>query len=118
MRLRVPDLGDRRDDLPLLVRHLLEQLVSGHQDLRGADAPLLDAPLAARLLRHSYRMEARELKQILWRAMADRTGEALPLSEGVRALLDERPPRAASSPKNQPATAITMRRSGAIENRV
>ncbi len=65
MVLRLPPLRERRDDIPLIAAHLLEQLA---HDLRRPVPQLDDAAVAA-LLQHSWPGNVRELRNVLERAM-------------------------------------------------
>jgi len=78
LRVELPPIGDRREDVALLARHILVR----------AGAPALDVALVERLVRHRYRHHARELERILWQALADLSGEKVALSPAVNALLD------------------------------
>lgn len=87
VRLEVPSLDERRDDLPLLVEHRMRVLVESHEDLRRQEAPRVSAELMERLLSYEYPRQVRDLEQLLWRALAERTGATLTVTSGVRALL-------------------------------
>jgi two-component system nitrogen regulation response regulator GlnG/two-component system response regulator HydG len=82
--VETPDLNDRRDDIPLIARHLLRRLGSG--DAKIADRvfpegklerePKLSLDLLRVLVTHPYRTNVRELERLLWRAIeASRAGE-------------------------------------------
>jgi hypothetical protein len=63
VRLTVPGLDERRDDIPLLVRHLLR---------RAAEkSPEIGAPLIETLLHHEYTTHSRELHALLWKALEE-----------------------------------------------
>lgn len=57
LRLEMPPLNDRREDIPLLTRHLLTGL--------GRTSPRVDARLMEGLLRHRYSLHIRELRGLL-----------------------------------------------------
>lgn len=64
IRLEVPPLRDRRDDIPLLVEHLIAQL-----ETRYSAPPKTFAPEAVRILqRHRWPGNVRELEQIVERS--------------------------------------------------
>jgi len=70
--IHLPALRERREDLPLLVEHLLRRL-SPERPLR------LDADSLARLARHDFPGNIRELRNILERAMLMADGDVLSL---------------------------------------
>jgi len=88
LRLGLPGLEERREDIPLLLRHMLNGLRREDPGaLRrfpaGPDGlPGLAAPLVARLLRRPFSTHVRELHQLLWAALSDAPGPLLALEEG------------------------------------
>jgi DNA-binding NtrC family response regulator len=84
VRVELPPLDARRDDVPLLVRHLARRAAAK----LGVPEPELDVRLVEALVRHRYRLHARELEQILWSALAEsgHAGRVL-LTEGVQRVL-------------------------------
>ena len=92
LRVEVPPLSERREDIPLLVRHLLRLAASRNEDVRrtffetrpGAEAEARIAPeLMERILRHPLRTNTRDLEQILWQALAESRGKVVELTPGV-----------------------------------
>ena len=81
VRMLVPPLRDRPDDIPLLVEHFVRQFRPGRP------LPLAAADLA-RLLRHPWMGNARELRNVIERACALSRGAALVIDDA----LEERPP--------------------------
>jgi two-component system nitrogen regulation response regulator GlnG/two-component system response regulator HydG len=72
-RIRVPGLGERRDDVPLLAHHLLRKVAGdAEQRLRffGGEEPRLSSELIAALLGRPFVAHTRQLLEILWRAIA------------------------------------------------
>ena len=68
--IQLPPLHERREDLPLLARHLLKQLGFPH---------LWFAPATLQLLRHyAWPGNIRELKHVLLRAAPPTTGTTIP----------------------------------------
>jgi DNA-binding NtrC family response regulator len=106
VRLLVPGLDERREDIPLLVRHLLRgtmkkspNAVRRFVGAAGEQAePRVGASLIEHLLKSRYSTNLRELHALLWRAMSASTGDVIEWSE-------EAPPAAA------PATATNEPRS-------
>jgi len=79
VRVEVPPLGERREDIPLLVRHLLVQAAAKspglaqrftHTSPDGAEHAKVDAKLIDVLLRRNYAGNVRELEAMLWKAMS------------------------------------------------
>jgi transcriptional regulator with AAA-type ATPase domain len=73
LRVRVPDLDERREDIPLLSFHLLRHARQANPDIGArffaGDHPRLDPALVDHLVRRPYTTHVRELDAILWRAM-------------------------------------------------
>lgn len=101
MELTIPPLRDRRDDIPLLVRHL----VARHQAATGLCRAVDDATM--RLIEaHDWPGNVRELDNVILRGMLLASGETIvdsDLPAQVRFALDRRsteaPPRRANSPE-------------------
>ncbi len=74
LRIEVPGLDARREDVPLIARHLLEKIAEDDPQLAGRfftdGAPRLTAALARGLARHPYGTHVRELEALLWEAMS------------------------------------------------
>ncbi|WP_437727709.1 sigma 54-interacting transcriptional regulator [Sorangium sp. So ce861] len=84
LRLDVPGLDERRDDIPFLARHLLRRAAAKSPEamrpfLASASAgePRVKASLVEHLLRTRYTTNIRELGALLWRAMSASTGDAI-----------------------------------------
>jgi len=74
--IRLPALRERREDLPLLVEHLLARL--------APERPLrLDAKVHKRLLEHDFPGNIRELRNLLERAMLMADGDVLSLDDDL-----------------------------------
>jgi DNA-binding NtrC family response regulator len=111
LRIELPSLEQRREDVPLLSRHLLlraarrapdvgRHFVEGWDGERGE--PRIDPKLIERLIAHRYTHNVRELDSLLWLAMAGSTGDVVELTDEVAEELSAgappaRPPNAASS---------------------
>jgi DNA-binding NtrC family response regulator len=86
-RIQVPPLSARREDIPLLARHLLRKLAAENPAIvrrffsgEAADGePMLSAELICMLLRHDYRTHVRELERLLWMAIEQSAGNCLTL---------------------------------------
>lgn len=112
--VEVPDLKSRREDIPLLVRHILRQEAARGDEVArecfpDGDArcePTLALALARALLTRDYPANVRELKAELWRALAER-------ELGFAA----RPPHAADAPRGAAGpTPARVRPSAAPES--
>jgi transcriptional regulator with GAF, ATPase, and Fis domain len=76
-RIEVSDLNARKEDVPLLARHLLCRILSTDDGLahrfwtaeRGTAVPSLSLRFVRGLLSRDYVSHARELEGILWRAL-------------------------------------------------
>jgi two-component system nitrogen regulation response regulator GlnG/two-component system response regulator HydG len=76
LRIAMPGLGDRREDVPLVARHLLRRMAESDPmvaervlDERGE--PRWSARFVAALVQASYRTHVRELETWLWQAIRD-----------------------------------------------
>lgn len=81
-RIHIPPLSERVEDIPLLVRHLLEGMTTNDGELRGRywDAkgnPRVGVSLVRALLRKPPRANVRELRNLLWTALQQNTGDTL-----------------------------------------
>jgi DNA-binding NtrC family response regulator len=109
LRLEVPGLDDRRDDIPVLMRDLLRRAATKSP---GATQRFRDpatgelrvkASLVAHLLHASYTTNVRELAALLWRAMSASTGSAIEWSDAPASdVVSEAP---APAPAPEPAAA-------------
>jgi DNA-binding NtrC family response regulator len=86
LRLDVPGLEARREDIPLIVRHLLRRAAAKSPEatrrflVSTAGSPpelRIKASLIEHLLQHRYTTHLRELDALLWHAMATSKGEAI-----------------------------------------
>ncbi|WP_434048489.1 MULTISPECIES: sigma 54-interacting transcriptional regulator [Sorangium] len=108
LRLEVPGLDERRDDVPLLIRHLLRRAVARSPDAvrrfftpssDGALEPNLRPSLIEHLLKRSYTTNIRELDALLWRAMSTSAGDAIAWS-GSAPSTGSAPPGATEPPED------------------
>jgi DNA-binding NtrC family response regulator len=80
--VRMPNLGSRVEDIPLIVRHLLKQVAREDAELRARfflpeDEPRLGAGLLMGLLRGPAIGNVRWLRNTLWRSLAESSGDTL-----------------------------------------
>jgi DNA-binding NtrC family response regulator len=73
LRLAVPPLRNRREDIPFLAERLLEQQCAA----LGRTPPELTRAAVARLSSHDWPGNVRELKNVLERALCHQSGDAL-----------------------------------------
>jgi two-component system nitrogen regulation response regulator GlnG/two-component system response regulator HydG len=108
----VPDLDERREDIPLLSCHLLRRARQANPEIGArffaGDHPRLDLALVDHLVRRPYATHVRELDAILWRAMTASTSDVVALPEGLPpgprpALYPDKPGEAAPPPKSRRA---------------
>lgn len=89
LRLGVPGLDSRREDVPLLARHLLRRVAKTDAEMAGrffsADGlPRIAPALVRSLVSRDYRTHVRELDALLWLAMATSRGDTVDLTPQVR----------------------------------
>jgi len=91
LRLRVPDLNERRDDIPLLARHLLRRIAARDPDavrrfFPGGDPatePRVGRELVLALVQRSYATHVRELLALLWESIQHSPGDTLLAPPGL-----------------------------------
>ncbi len=88
LRIAVPGLNERREDLPLLARALLTRLADDDPALRQrffeAGEARLDPELVEALLTHQFSTHHRELESLLLLAMATSSGAFIAFTPAVR----------------------------------
>ena len=87
-RIATPELAERREDIPLIALQLLRSMMLDNRDLQarffsGAGVPRLCEGFARRLVQRAYRANVRELRQLLWKALASSTGSELEWPEAA-----------------------------------
>lgn len=97
-RITIPGLGDRREDIPLLIIELLGRIAQDNPQLagrfferrRGERAePKIAPDFVVRLLRHPFTHHVRELDRILWLAMGSAEDDYIGVTEAVDAELGQ-----------------------------
>ncbi len=81
-RIEVPSLRARREDTPILVRHLIRRIAVKDPEVgaRWLDAqrePLIALAFARAVIERRYATNVRELEGMVWRAMAASRGDRL-----------------------------------------
>jgi two-component system nitrogen regulation response regulator GlnG/two-component system response regulator HydG len=96
LRANTPPLQERREDVPLLARKLLQNIVAREPDLvrfcRDGE-PRVAPDLIARLIQHDYTLHVRELERLLWDALSSSPADYLALTPSVREQLKVKEPR-------------------------
>jgi len=115
LRLAMPSLNDRREDVPLLARHLLRRRARkdaaiGARFFAGWDGaagePRLAPALVRALVGHRYTTNVRELDAMLLRAVVESRGSALELSESLAGEMAPARPRRPSATQGLGAEEI------------
>ena len=105
LRMHVPPLSQRVEDIPLLVTHLLRGIAADDvvlaerffdRDGDGTLQPRVTAELMVALLQHEYALHVRELEALLWSSLGSSRGDRLALTEELRAELGPKPADEAS----------------------
>ena len=107
IRVEMPDLNARREDIPMLAVHLLRRIARQDPELAqryfpdgdASATPRVGLPLVEALVRHRYSTHVRELEGLLWKAMAEGRGDTLELFEGFPA-----PGEVADEPDDEPVS--------------
>jgi DNA-binding NtrC family response regulator len=78
-RIASPELTERREDIPLIALQLLRRMMPDNHDLQArffsaTGVPRLSDGFMRRLVEQPYRANVRELRQLLWRALATSPG--------------------------------------------
>lgn len=128
LRVELPPLSERREDVALLVRHLILRASEKSPEIaarfvarqEGAAAVRVDTQLVDELLRRSYSANMRELEGLLWNAMSGSDGDTVSSSElpsGRRARESGAAPSVPSShPRNAEPSEEAIRQALAREN--
>ncbi|MEO0606052.1 MAG: sigma 54-interacting transcriptional regulator [Myxococcota bacterium] len=95
LRIPTPRLGDRREDIGLLIRHLLHRMATDDPSLAPAlfeqgdldGPPRITSRFVATLAAHPYQTEIRELQMLLWEALSEANGDPLDVFDRYRTLV-------------------------------
>lgn len=91
LRVNVPGLDERRDDIALLARHMLKKTAARDPEFRAQfcehGEPRVASDLICALTQHAFSTHVRELHGLLMRAAGSSRGKELELSKEVRAVL-------------------------------
>jgi transcriptional regulator with AAA-type ATPase domain len=89
LRVRTPALHERREDVPIVARHLLSALVRGgdaHSARFASESgePRISRELIVALVNRLYTTHVRELSAILFRAALESSRDVVELTKGAR----------------------------------
>jgi DNA-binding NtrC family response regulator len=90
IRVRAAGLHERREDIPLVARHILRRIAAdGPASTRspGGAVPEVSKELAVALVGQLYATHVREMTNVLHRAWLESRGPIVELTEGARAML-------------------------------
>jgi two-component system nitrogen regulation response regulator GlnG/two-component system response regulator HydG len=93
LTIAVPGLVERREDIPLLTRHVLVDACKDEPDLKArlfeGREPRVSPRLVEALLAHPFSTHVRELRAILLRSLAESRGTYVDLTPSVMGLLHQ-----------------------------
>jgi len=121
LRVPLPSLDARREDIPLLARHILLRAADESPRIAarfvretegGRREPSLDAALVEELLVRPYATNIRELEALLWRAMAASPADTVILPDELRS---ERAGRATAEPNAEAIRAALAGAAGSVQ---
>ena len=121
LRVTIPGLGERREDIPLLALHLLRRVAGEDEEVAArfmdGDVPRVAFALVRALMAHAYQTHARELDALLWRSICTSPGGELLLTPEVQAELavPPRPARAVEIGADELRAALE--RAGGVQER-
>jgi two-component system nitrogen regulation response regulator GlnG/two-component system response regulator HydG len=100
LRVHLPGLEERREDIPLIIRHLLARTAAKDPHIAerffAGEEPRVDVALIRALILHDYSTHIRELEGLLWRSVSTSRGDTLALTKDVASalkLVERRGPR-------------------------
>ncbi len=109
LRIAVPSLAERREDIPLLVRHLLRKAARETPEIGlrffgdGAPGePRVDPALIEHLLRRPFPANVREVEAVLWSAMRDSPGDRVLMTDEIAGGAPAAPVATAGTPRSWP----------------
>ena len=93
LRLTLPTLGERAEDVPLIAAHLLRRIAKHDPDavapfLRDG-TPAMSCELVRALVQRRYAGGVREVEAVLWESIATSPDDCLELTDAARASVDE-----------------------------
>jgi two-component system, NtrC family, response regulator HydG len=114
VKVELPPLSERREDIPLLARHLVLKAASESPDLakrftettpQGLANAKVDSKLVEALLRRDYLGNVRELEAVLWQAMGASDGDFVAYHAAALASETQKGPGNTERPDAMPGRA-------------
>jgi transcriptional regulator with AAA-type ATPase domain len=127
LRVEVPALAERVEDVPLIARQIVRRICAGDPQLgerfcRNWDGqtgePRLSASLARALVSHQYTTHVRELETLLWRSIESSSGRTLELTPEVQSEVRERQTSLAPPDISRAQLESALERHGGVQDRV
>jgi DNA-binding NtrC family response regulator len=127
LHVHVPPLGERIEDVPLLVRHLMRSAAArdahvGARFFENWDGktgePRLSVALARALVQHTFTTHVRELDSLLWTSLASSRADALELTDAVKRRMAPAPASPAPADITPEALRAAMAKHDGVKQRV
>jgi DNA-binding NtrC family response regulator len=120
LRLRAPALSKRREDLPLLVKHLLTRMIESRTDLRARvfgqkTWPMLSPAFMSELVRAAFPANVRQLRALLWQSVSRSGGGALEWPAETLAPVPAEPGERAGNEEARELERVLEENGGSIE---
>lgn len=118
LRVRTPGLDERREDVPLLARHVVKRIAQNdsaiaRRFLDGSGKPRFACALVRALSSHVYTTQVRELEAFLWRSLQSSPGDTLELTPDLASgLVAHEAPRRVESVGAEEIRESLVRHSG------
>src|SRR5690606_35231357 len=117
LRISVPGLAHRLEDVPLLVRHLAERIIAHNDALaqrfgRGEKPVAFEPALIEALLRHRYTHHLRELERLLLLAFQSSPGDYVTFTPALERELVRGPAPATTEPTSEQVEQALARAGG------
>lgn len=108
LRVQLPGLNERTEDVPLLAAHLLRRIASEDPELADRffpdgdpdGHPRISLRLLRQLLVHRYTTHVRELEALLWRSITAARGDTLEALTAEDQAAAQKLPRVVEGPRN------------------
>jgi two-component system response regulator HydG len=126
LRLTLPTLEARREDIPLIARHLLRAIARADSDIGArfferwdgrTGEPRISAPLAMRLVVYTYETGVRELEAFLWISVKTSQGKVLDLTREVEDAMRTATGHVASGDVTAEQIRAALERAGGVQER-
>jgi DNA-binding NtrC family response regulator len=127
LRVHLPGLNERAEDVPLIARHLIRRIAARDAEVAArylrdwngrTGEPRISAALVSGLVRHQYSTHVRELERLLWRSIQSSSAGTLELTNEVRSQLNEGPSRRSPTEITSDELRAALVRHDGIKDRV